>query len=170
VILTGRLVTATDLERWGVVNALASREGLADETLRYARAVAAHSTDGLMIGRQAKKLFWDMMGISQWNDFVNIGHPLFTNLVWREDEANLLKERAHSSSSSEALRRVYQRWRTWALSEPATLGAVEDGVARLEAAEARLASASWWPGTPWRWTPGTSTPWWRCSWTTWTPG
>jgi enoyl-CoA hydratase len=110
VILTGRLVTAADLERWGVVNALVPRAELAEETLRYARAVALHSTDGLMIGRQAKKLFWDMMGISQWNDFVNIGHPLFTNLVWRSDEANLLKERAHSSSSSEALRRVYQRW------------------------------------------------------------
>ena len=110
VILTGRLVSAEELSHAGVVNAVATRETLADETLRYARAVALHSTDGLMIGRQAKKLFWDMLGLSQWNDFVNIGHPLFTNLVWRDDEANLLKERSHSSSSSEALRRVYQRW------------------------------------------------------------
>jgi len=109
-ILTGRLLSAQELEHAGVVNAIATRDTLADETLRYARAVALHSTDGLMIGRQAKKLFWDMLGLAQWNDFVNIGHPLFTNLVWREDEANLLKERAHASSSSEALRRVYQRW------------------------------------------------------------
>ena len=110
VILTGRLVTAQELERRGVVNSIVGVDDLQDEALRYAKAVAAHSTDGLMIGRQAKKLFWDMLGLSQWWSFVNIGHPLFTNLVWREDEANLLKERAHSASASEALRRVYQRW------------------------------------------------------------
>jgi len=110
VIVTGRLVTAQELEQRGVVNSIVPVDGLQDEALRYAKAVAAHSTDGLMIGRQAKKLFWDMLGLSQWWSFVNIGHPLFTNLVWREDEANMLKERAHSNSASEALRRVYQRW------------------------------------------------------------
>jgi enoyl-CoA hydratase len=110
VIVTGRLVTAPELEQRGVVNSIVPVDGLQDEALRYAKAVAAHSTDGLMIGRQAKKLFWDMLGLSQWWSFVNIGHPLFTNLVWREDEANMLKERAHSNSASEALRRVYQRW------------------------------------------------------------
>jgi enoyl-CoA hydratase/carnithine racemase len=110
VILTGRLVSSGELKDWGVVSSVVPEDQLEDEALRYAKAVANHSTDGLMIGRQAKKLFWDMLGLSQWATFVNIGHPLFTNLVWRDDEANMLKERAHSASSSEALARVYQRW------------------------------------------------------------
>jgi enoyl-CoA hydratase/carnithine racemase len=110
IILTGRKVTAADLAAWGVVSSVVPVDGLADEALRYARAVALHSTDGLMIGRQAKKLFWDMMGISQWNDFVNIGHPLFTNLVWREDETNLLKERERTGNAREALDAVHRRW------------------------------------------------------------
>lgn len=110
VILTGRQVSAAELKEWGVANSVVPERDLEAEALRYARAVAAHSTDGSMIGRQAKKLFWDMVGISQWNNFVSVAHPLFTNLVWREDEANMLKERVHSGSSREALARVYERW------------------------------------------------------------
>ncbi|HKA05538.1 MAG TPA: hypothetical protein VKD67_14480, partial [Acidimicrobiales bacterium] len=81
-----------------------------DEALRYARAVANHSTDGLMIGRQAKKLFWDMLGFGQWSDFVSVAHPLFTNLVWRGDETNLLKERERLGSAREALDAVHKKW------------------------------------------------------------
>jgi enoyl-CoA hydratase len=110
VILTGRQVSAAELKRWGVANSVVPERDLPAEALRYARAVAAHSTDGSMIGRQAKKLFWDMVGISQWNNFVSVAHPLFTNLVWRDDEANMLRERVHTGSSREALARVYERW------------------------------------------------------------
>ena len=109
-ILTGRRVTAQELHDWGVVSSVVPREELEEEGLRYAKAVAAHSTDGLMIGRQAKKLFWDMLGYSQWEDFLAIGHPLFTNLVWREDEANLLKERKRTGSGRAALDAVHKRW------------------------------------------------------------
>jgi enoyl-CoA hydratase len=51
-----------------------------------------------------------MVGMSQWDAFVNVAHPLFTNLVWRSDESNLLKERAQASSPKEALAQVYRRW------------------------------------------------------------
>jgi enoyl-CoA hydratase/carnithine racemase len=110
VILTGRRITAQELKDWGVVSSIVPRDNLEEEGLRYAKAVAAHSTDGLMIGRQAKKLFWDMLGFSQWEDFLAIGHPLFTNLVWREDEANLLKERKNTGSARAALDAVHKRW------------------------------------------------------------
>src|SRR5262249_41684429 len=92
IILTGRKVSAQELKDWGVVSSIVPKADLADEALRYAKAVANHSTDGLMIGRQAKKLVWDMLGLPQWEAFLAVGHPLFTNLVWRPDEANLLKE------------------------------------------------------------------------------
>jgi enoyl-CoA hydratase len=110
VILTGRTVTATELHSWGVVNSLVPSEDLDDEAMRFARAVAAHSTDGLMLGRQAKKLFWDSIGMAEWQAFVAIAHPLFTNLVWREDELNLLKERARLGSGSAALKYIHSYW------------------------------------------------------------
>lgn len=110
VIVTGRTVPAEELREWGVVNSVVPVDRLQDEALRYARAVANHSSDGLMIGRQAKKLVWDNLGLSQWETFLNVAHPLFTNLVWREDEANLLKERARTASHREALAAVYKRW------------------------------------------------------------
>ena len=110
VIMTGRKVPAQELKEWGVVTSVVPEHGLADEALRYAKAVANHSTDGLMIGRQAKKLFWDMLGMSQWSTFTSTAHPLFTNLVWRDDEANLLKERARTGNAREALDAVHKRW------------------------------------------------------------
>jgi enoyl-CoA hydratase len=110
VILTGRTVSAQELKDWGVISSLVPADSLEAEALRYAKAVAHHSTDGLMIGRQAKKLFWDMLGMAQWTDFLAVSHPLFTNLVWREDEANFLKERSRTGSAREALDAVHERW------------------------------------------------------------
>jgi len=110
IIMTGRTIEAAELAEWGVVSSIVPEDQLQDEALRYAKAVAAHSTDGLMLGRQAKKLFWDNMGIPQWQAFLSVGHPLFSNLVWREDEANLLKERARLGSGSKALKAVHARW------------------------------------------------------------
>ncbi len=110
VLITGRTVPAQELKDWGVVSSLVPEDRLQDEALRYAKAVAAHSTDGLMLGRQAKKIFWDMMGYPLWNDFTAVAHPLFTNLVWRDDEANLLKERARLGSARQALDAVNSRW------------------------------------------------------------
>jgi enoyl-CoA hydratase len=110
VLITGRTVQADELKEWGVVSSLVPEDQLQDEAMRYAKAVAAHSTDGLMLGRQAKKIFWDMMGYPLWNDFTSVAHPLFTNLVWRDDEANLLKERARLGSPRAALDAVHKRW------------------------------------------------------------
>jgi hypothetical protein len=31
--------------------------------------------------------------MAAYQNFASVGHPLFTNLVWREDEYNFLKER-----------------------------------------------------------------------------
>jgi enoyl-CoA hydratase/carnithine racemase len=109
-ILTGRTIMASELADWGVVSSVVPAADLEDESLRYARAVAAHSADGLMIGRKALQLFWSTMGYSQWNAFAQVAHPLFTNLVWREDEASLFRERARTDSMSGALKAVYQRW------------------------------------------------------------
>ena len=109
-LLTGRTITAEELREWGVVSSLVPAADLDDEALRYARAVANHSTDGLMLGRQAMHMFWSMMGMQQWQQFCNVAHPLFTNLVWRDDEANLFRERKSAANMRDALKSVYARW------------------------------------------------------------
>lgn len=109
-LLTGRKATAGEMQSWGFVSSVVPDAELGDEALRYARAISAHSTDGLMIGRQAMKMFWQLMGLGQYQAFGRIAHPLFTNLVWRDDEENLFKARAHTGNIREALGQVYKRW------------------------------------------------------------
>ena len=93
VLLTGRKLSAEELKDWGVANSVVPADQLEDEAMRYARAVAALSTDGLMLGKRALHQFLHGMGMAGYQNFASVGHPLFTNLVWREDEYNFLKER-----------------------------------------------------------------------------
>jgi enoyl-CoA hydratase len=92
-LLTGRMVTAAEFHEWGAVESVVPDDQLMDEAMRYAKAVAWHSTDNLMLGRRGMHLFWQLMGTPQFQTFFSIGHPLFTNVVWREDEWNFFKER-----------------------------------------------------------------------------
>jgi len=93
VLLTGRVVTPQELKDWGVANSVVPADQLEAEAMRYARAVAALSTDGLMLGKRALHQFLHGVGVAGYQNFASVGHPLFTNLVWREDEFNFMKER-----------------------------------------------------------------------------
>jgi len=93
VLLTGRIVTPQELKDWGVANSVVPADQLEAEAMRYARAVAALSTDGLMLGKRALHQFLHGVGMAGYQNFASVGHPLFTNLVWREDEFNFMKER-----------------------------------------------------------------------------
>ena len=91
--LTGRIVTADELREWGVANSVVAPEQLEAEAMRYARAVAALSTDGLMLGKRALQQHLHGLGVASYQNFASVAHPLFTNLVWRDDEFNFLRER-----------------------------------------------------------------------------
>jgi enoyl-CoA hydratase len=108
-LLTGRLVTAEQLEAWGVVDSVVPPEQLMDEALRYARMVAWHSTDNLMLGRRSMQLFYELLGITAYDTWTSIAHPLFTNVVWRDDEFNFMRER-NKSSVGEALGEIQRQW------------------------------------------------------------
>lgn len=109
-MITGRRVKARELEQWGVANSVVPEAELADEALRYARAIASHSADGLMIGKHGLQMFWELMGMSTYGSFVRLAHPLFTNLVWREDEFNFFRER-NERGAKEALAELEKRWK-----------------------------------------------------------
>lgn len=93
VLLTGRLVTTQELKEWGVANSVVPPDQLMNEALRFARAVATLPADGLMLGKRAVHQYLHGIGMSGYQNFASVAHPLFTNLVWREDEYNFLRER-----------------------------------------------------------------------------
>jgi len=108
-MITGRKLRASELRDWGVVSSVVPVESLADEALRYARAIAQHSADGLMIGKHGLQMFWDLMGMPAYGSFVRLAHPLFTNLVWREDEFNFFRER-NRQGAKQALDALNKKW------------------------------------------------------------
>lgn len=109
VLLTGRKMTAQELKEWGVANSVVPRERLQEEALRYARAVAAHSTDNLMLGKRALQQFYHGMGIGAFLNFATVAHPLFSNVVWREDELNFLRER-EKVGGRDAIKSINKVW------------------------------------------------------------
>ena len=46
-----------------------------------------------MLGRHSMQIFWDLLGMASYADYIKVAHPLFTNMVWREDEHNWFKMR-----------------------------------------------------------------------------
>lgn len=111
-MITGRKVTATELREWGVAASVVPRESLRDEALRYARAIAHHSADGLMVGKHALIAFWHAVGMAQFGDWVPMGHTVFSNLVWRDDEFNFMKERG-ARGGREAMAELERRYSEW---------------------------------------------------------
>jgi enoyl-CoA hydratase/carnithine racemase len=108
-LLTGRLVSAEEFREWGVVDSVVPPEELMDEALRYARMVAWHSTDNLMLGRRGMQLFWDLMGVPAYERWTGVAHPLFTNMVWRDDEFNFFRERNRRGLAA-ALTEIRRQW------------------------------------------------------------
>ena len=111
-MITGRRIPATELKEWGLAASVVSDDQLAEEALRYARAISHHSADGLMIGKQALITFWHAVGMSQFGDYVTMAHPVFTNLVWRDDEFNFMRERDRMGGK-EALTELRRRFEDW---------------------------------------------------------
>jgi len=111
-LITGRRVPAEELREWGVVNSVVPTAQLGDEALRYARAIAHHSADGLMIGKMSLISFWHAVGMAQFGDWVEMAHPVFTNMVWRDDEFNFFRERNERGGKGalDELKRRYEEW------------------------------------------------------------
>ncbi|MCK9542157.1 MAG: enoyl-CoA hydratase/isomerase family protein [Novosphingobium sp.] len=109
ILLTGRTMKAEELKDWGVANSVVPRDRLDDEAMRYARAIAAHSTDNLMLGKRALHQYLHGMGMGAFQNFATVAHPLFTNMVWREDEANFLKMR-NEHGNKNAMNELNRIW------------------------------------------------------------
>lgn len=111
-MITGRKVRAAELRDWGVAASVVPADALRDEALRYARAIAHHSADGLMVGKHGLITFWNAVGMAQFGDWVPMAHSVFSNLSWREDEFNFMKERG-ARGGREALAELERRYSEW---------------------------------------------------------
>ena len=111
-MITGRKISAEELREWGVAAAVVPEAELHDTALRYARAIAHHSADGLMVGKAALITFWNAVGMAQFGDWVQMAHPVFSGLVWRDDEFNFMKERRERGGKA-ALEELSRRYTGW---------------------------------------------------------
>jgi enoyl-CoA hydratase/carnithine racemase len=109
-LLTGSAISAEKAMDWGLVNEVVPDDELEEATLRWARGIAAHSTDGLVIGRMFHQITLSQLGFHQNYLTSLLSHPLFTNLVWREDEWNFLRERDKADATSTAFSQREARW------------------------------------------------------------
>ena len=111
-MITGRKIRAGELKDWGVAASVVPAAELRGEALRYARAISHHSADGLMVGKHALIAFWHAVGMAQFGDWVPMGHTVFSNLSWRDDEFNFMKERGERGGR-EALAELERRFSEW---------------------------------------------------------
>jgi enoyl-CoA hydratase/carnithine racemase len=111
-LLTGREIDAQTALDWGLVNEVVPEDALEQRTLEWANAIAAHATDGIVIGRILHQLTLDALGLRQSYMASLLSHPLFTNLVWRDDEWNFLKERDNASRAGDAFAERERRWQS----------------------------------------------------------
>ena len=92
-LLTGKLIDGIEAERIGLVNQVYPADQLDTETRKLARSMTLLPRDGIAIGKATARLAYDSMGISSAFGQGYIGHTLFTNIRYEEDEFNFIKRR-----------------------------------------------------------------------------
>lgn len=92
-LLTGKLIDGIEAERIGLVNKAVPADRLDEETRKMAQAMTLLPKDGIAIGKAAARLAYESMGLCSSFGQGYIGHTLFTNIRFEENEYNFLKRR-----------------------------------------------------------------------------
>ena len=99
-LLTGRLVDGREAERIGLVAKCVADGELDKEAEKMAKVVTLLPRDGLAIGKAFTQLVYDSLGLTTGHILGYIGHTMFTNLRWEEDEYNFFKERREKGTKA----------------------------------------------------------------------
>jgi len=119
-VITTRLFSGKDAADWQLVTKSVPEEQLADEVERYAKAVCLHGADGIAIGKQARHLVFEQLGLTQNFASAIAMHTLFTNVRWEPDETSFIKNRRDGGRGA-ALAKMNDRYK----------GLVDDGIRKI---------------------------------------
>lgn len=92
-LLTGRQLSGAEAAEIGLVNKAVPVDRLEEETLELARRIALLPRDGISIGKAIRHIQYERLGLTSGFATGYVGHTLFTNLRWEDDEYNFFKER-----------------------------------------------------------------------------
>ena len=92
-MFTGETIDGKEAERIGLVNSAVPIDQLEDEVNKLADIISRLPRDGIAVGKAARTLAFDSLGISSGFNFSWIFHAAGTNIHWEPDEYNFFKAR-----------------------------------------------------------------------------
>ncbi|MFH1651318.1 MAG: enoyl-CoA hydratase/isomerase family protein [Chloroflexota bacterium] len=108
-ILTGRTISGKDAERFGLAARAVPEKKLEETTNAMAELVSLLPRDGVAVGKAARHLLFDAMGITNSFTIAYVTHTLFTNLKYEDDEFVFFKERRDQGTTG-AIRKRNELW------------------------------------------------------------
>ncbi|MFC1904837.1 enoyl-CoA hydratase/isomerase family protein [Chloroflexota bacterium] len=108
-VLTGRLVDGKEAERIGLITRAVPAARLEEVTEAMAQLVSLLPRDGIAIGKAARHLLYDSLGITSSLTIGYVTHTMFTNLKYSPDEFTFFKER-RDKGPREAMAERNKKW------------------------------------------------------------
>ncbi len=99
-LLTGRMLDGKEAAEIGLITKSVPPDKLEEEVNNMAQAITLLPRDGIAIGKAARHLAYDSMGLTAGFAHGYITHTLFTNLRWEDDEYNFFKERRNKGAKA----------------------------------------------------------------------
>jgi enoyl-CoA hydratase len=99
-LLTGGTLSGAQAAEWGLVNEAVPADDLAETARALAEQVSLLPRDGVAMGKALRTLNYEALGLLQGMDLHTVGHTLFTNIRWEEDEFNYFRERREQGHRS----------------------------------------------------------------------
>ncbi len=91
--LTGKMIDGAEAARIGLVNRAVPADKLEAEVNELAEGLARYPRDGIALGKAARHMLFDSMGLTHDYSHTYLVHTLNTNISFEPDEFNFFKQR-----------------------------------------------------------------------------